>query len=396
LAERVSQEAVTIEPSNPARTSTRTFARSLLLPEVILPVCLLVSLLCVMIFRKPWVRPAPRPVVVTYKSAAELAKIKPAIDSYPCFVVERTKSGSSLHAEIRQCVPSLPNQAEIEQYKIFLWSGYFTMLQTDMFISDSIPLVLTRGYWQWYSGSEAFGAGAGLAYDIHPFGDRFPYTYMKLELPDGDQIPYHRISQGTSFLDDVQEHTGTPPTVFDKSRIWWNRDHWDMSFPDGTMYRFPEAYYAKRSAQAALVGMRDPAGNEVKFVRDKSGNLTRVTSPGGHWIKFDYDTHNRIPSAEDDSGRGVAYSYDEQGRLAEVSRGQSTVWRYSYDSSGMTAIQDATRRTILTIHYKGGRIESLRLADGRTYQFDYLFNQRGDVVETRVRDPKGKFTTFRF
>jgi YD repeat-containing protein len=270
------------------------------------------------------------------------------------------------------------------------------MLQTDMFISDSIPLVLTRGYWQWYSGSEAFGAGAGLAYDIHPFGDRFPYTYMKLELPDGDQIPYHRISQGTSFLDDVQEHTGTPPTVFDKSRIWWNRDHWDMSFPDGTMYRFPEAYYAKRSAQAALVGMRDPAGNEVKFVRDKSGNLTRVTSPGGHWIKFDYDTQNRIPSAEDDSGRGVAYSYDEQGRLAEVSRGQSTVWRYSYDSSGMTAIQDATRRTILTIHYKGGRIESLRLADGRTYQFDYLFNQRGDVVETRVRDPKGKFTTFRF
>jgi YD repeat-containing protein len=339
---------------------------------------------------------APRPLVVTFKPASELSKIKPLVDSYPCLVVERANTGSPLHAEIRDCVPSRPNEAEIEQYKVFLHSGNFTLQQTDLFIPDRMPIMVTRAYWQWYSGAEAFGTGGGLAYDIHPYGDRFPYTYMRLELPDGDEIPFHRISQGTSYGDDVQEHTGTPLTVFDKSRIWWNRDHWDMRFTDGTMYRFPEAYYSKRAAQAALVGMRDPAGDEVKFVRDKAGNLIRVISPSGHWIEFAYDGRNRILSAHDDSGLSISYSYDELGRLSEVSRHGVTVWRYSYDPRGVTAIQDSRGRTILSNRYQMGRIQSLTIAGVGTYQFDYLFDQRGHVVETSVRDPKGKFIPIKF
>lgn len=370
--------------------------RKLLLPESILAVFLVGFNLLLLKAYRPWMLPVPRPATVTYRSAAELAKIKPSSDSYPCLVAERQNPEAPLHADIRSCLLSVPNEAPIEQYKIFLATGYFVMQQTDLFVPDRIPLVLTRAYRHWYSASEAFGTAGVLSYDIHPFGDRFPYTYMKLVLPDGDQVAYHRISNGTSYVDDVQEHTGTPPTAFDKSRIWWNRDHWDMKFVDGTMYRFPEAYYSKRPAQAALVGVRNASGDSLTLQREKTGNLLRVTSPSGHWIQFSYEPPNRIFSAIDDTARMIAYSYDELGRLSRVASGESVLWRFSYEPGGVSKIEDVNGKTILTNHYEKGRIESLKLAGQGTYHFDYLFDQRGNVVDTRVQDPKGKFLVFKF
>jgi YD repeat-containing protein len=381
-----------------SQASTNKFSsilQKVLLPEVILAVGLLVFNVLLLMSR-PWMRPKPRPVIVTHKSAAELAKIKPTSDSYPCLVVERQSPTAPLHAEIQSCLLTLPNQAPIEQYKVFLSTGYFVMQQSDLYIPDRVPLVLTRAYRHWYSSSEAFGTGGVLSYDIHPFGDRFPYTYMMLVLPDGYQVAYHRISNGTSYVDDVQEHTGDVPTVFDRSRIAWNRDHWDMHFPDGTLYRFPEAYYSKRPAQAALVGVTNPVAGSLIFHREPGGNLIRVTSASGHWLQFSYDKSNRIFSAQDDSGRLLAYSYDELGRLSKVLTGGSLLWRYAYDPQGMSRIEDANGKVILAMHYEKDRIESLTLAGRQTYHFDYLFDRRGNVVDTRVQDPKGKFLVFKF
>ena len=36
------------------------------------------------------------------------------------------------------------------------------------------------------------------------------------------------------------------------------------------------------------------------------------------------------------------------------------------------------------------------VADGRTYQFDYLFDRQQRVVETTVKEPDGKVKTFKF
>jgi YD repeat-containing protein len=381
----------------PKSIQNTRFMRSLLLPEVILPICVLVFLLSLILYRDRLAsnpsRQSPR---VAFRSAAELASIKPEKDSYPCFVAERSNSASPLRAAIRNCVLSFPNLAPIEQYKVYLHSGYFTFQQTDLFISDRLPITITRGYWQWSLSTEAFGAASGIGYDIHPFGDRNPYTYMKLVLPDGNQVPFHRISQGTSYFNDVQEHTGTPATPFDRARIWWNGDHWDMRFADGTMYRFPEAYFSKRPAQAALVGMHDAAGNEVKFVREQTGNLLRVISPAGHWIDFQYDRHDRTISAKNDSGIVLTYVYDQLGRLSEVLRDSNILWQYSYEPEGIGMIRDSRGRVILTNHYHAGRIESMKLGTGGTYTFDYLYDRTGYVIETRIKAPQGKFTILKF
>lgn len=334
-----------------------------------------------------------KPVQVRFKSQAELAKIPLSEDSYPCLLVER--SGKELQAKLTTCTPALHNDAPIEQYEVDLRSGRFTLRQTDLFVADSMPLVLTRGYRLW-DRSRAFGLGGNHPYDIFPYGDRFPYTYMELLLGDGVTVHYDRISEGTSYIDNVEEHRGSSDTVFQNSKIAWNGDHWDMTFRDGTLYRFPEAYNAKRGADGALVGMRSPQGQEIRLVRDGVHNLKSLTSPGVHTIQFAYDDNNRIIEASDDAGDSAHYSYDQAGRLAEVGKSGKLLWQYSYDDTGMTSVESAGKETVIGTTYVRGRIGNVTIGKGRTYRFDYLFGPRNRVVETRVTDPNGKGTVFRF
>jgi YD repeat-containing protein len=335
-------------------------------------------------------------VTVRLKPQAELAKLPVSTDSYPCLMIGRARASEPLRAAIQQCSPALNNAAVIEQYEVDLRSGRFTLRKTDLFIPDRMPLALTRAYRQWDDKSRAFGIGGNDSYDIFPYGDHFPYTYMELFLGDGETVHYDRISQGTSFADFLAEHTGKPPLIFEKSRIGWNRDHWDMRFADGTIYRFPEAYHAQRGVDGALVGMRDPNGDEIEFVRDARHNLVSLTSSAKHQIRFRYDEHDRIVEASDDRGNDMQYSYEPSGRLSEVHEGGKLAWNYSYDAYGMTRVQDAEGDDVVVNRYSWWRVSRMTVGKAGTYQFNYLVTRLGDVEETMVTDPAGKETTFRF
>jgi YD repeat-containing protein len=343
----------------------------------------------------------PREAKVVYKTEAELAKLVPVQDDYPCLLLTPThKPGSAGRwtTEVRWCLPSLSNDADIEQYEVDLRSGMFVLRQTDLFIDDVMPLALTRTYRLWDTGSRAFGIGANQPYDMFPYGPRFPYSNTNVLLPDGHSLYYNRISEGTSYADAVFEHTGTPPTVFDKSRIWWNKDHWDYSFQDGRLYQFPEAYRSKRGAEGALVAMRDGAGHEIKLARDAARNLVGLSSPGGHSICLGYDAANRIISATDDSGRALAYSYSDGGMLYEVQRSGRRLWRFSYDVNGMTEIRDSNDKALLRMGYSHGLTQTVQLANGPTFHVDYLFNSSRTVIEASVWNQRDtdKVTRFRF
>jgi len=343
---------------------------------------------------------ASQPVVVRFKSEAERAKLPISADAYPCLLIERTGAAPDqrLKASLRQCLPALHNLDNVEQYEVDLRSGLFLLRKTDHFVPDTMPLALTRGYHLWDKHSRAFGIGGNHSFDIFPFGDRFPYTYHELALCEGVTVHYSRISEGTGYKDDVAEHRGMPPTVFEKSRIRWNVDHWDMTFQDGTLYRFPEAYYAKRGVDGALVGMRNPGGDEIKFVRDARHNLKSLTSPHGHRIEFTYDEKDRVVQAADDAGHVIGYSYDPDGRLSEVHEGghRLWLWRYLYKSGRMTAVQDSTGSEILVIEYKNGRTSRIIQQWTSTYHFDYVETPDRQVQQTTVTDPSGKQTVFKF
>ena len=341
---------------------------------------------------------ASRPVAVRLKSEAELAKLPISADSYPCLLIERARGmpDQPLKATLRQCSPALNNDDNIEQYEVDLRSGLFVLRKTDLFISDSMPLALTRGYHLWDEHSRAFGIGGNHAYDIFPVGDQFPYTYMDLILADGAEVHYNRISEGTSYVDFVNEHRGTPPTVFEKSQVRWNVDHWDLGFQDGTLYRFPENYGGKRPVDGALVGMRSPNGEEIKVVRDAKHNLSSLTSPHGHQIQFTYDEAERVTQAADDSGHVIGYSYDPNGRLSDVRKDGKAVYGYLYTSGRMAAVCDSGGNDVLVMSYAGGRISRIIQEWTITYHFDYLLKPSGQVLETTVTDPSGRKTVFKF
>lgn len=341
---------------------------------------------------------AAQPVVVRLKSEAELSRVPVSTDSYPCLLIERVGStpDQPLKASLRQCSPALHNDDNIEQYEVDLRSGLFVLRKTDLFIFDSMPLALTRGYHLWDKHSRGFGIGGNHAYDIFPVGDQFPYTYMDLILGDGANVHYDRISEGSSYVDFVNEHRGTPPTVFEKSQVRWNVDHWDLTFPDGTRYSFPEAYRAKRPVDGALVGMRNPNGEEIRLVRDARHNLTSLASPHGHQIRFTYDEAERVTQAADDGGHIIRYSYDPEGRLSEVRKDGNVVYRYLYTSARMTAVQDSGGNDILVMEYTGGRISRIIQHWSTTYYFDYLLTPNGQVRETTVTDPSGKKIVLKF
>ena len=370
-------------------------AKKLLLPEVILPVCVLVFIGIALRFGG--FGPASRRVSVRYKSATELAKIPVSSDSYPCLVLQHVfkSQASSWRTDTQQCTPTLANDADIERYEVDLHSGRFVLRKTDLFVPDSMPLALTRCYGIWDNTSRAFGVGSNHPYDVFPGGDRSPYTYLVLVLPDDSRVHYHRISQGASYEDAVYEHVGDVPTIFQGSRILWNLDHWDLKFKDGTLYRFPEAYAAKRGAEGALICMHNPQGDEIRIARDGLRNLTRITSPHQHYIQFTYDAQQRVVEAKDEGGRFAQYGYDEKGRLEKVVANTRTLWRYTYDNDGMKTIADSTNRVILTITYSQERVSSIKTNDGLVYKFDYLFDVHHRVIESTMEDPAGKLTVFK-
>jgi YD repeat-containing protein len=352
----------------------------------------------VYVARARYRREHPPPVQVVYKSAAELAAKPRSQDNYPCLLISRPDAraqSTKLSARVTWCEPSLLNAEEIEEYEIDLRSGGFVLRQTDLFAADVMPLALTRTYRLWDTTKRAFGIGANQPYDIFPYGSRFPYAYMNVLLADGNIVHYNRISEGTSYVDAVFEHTGTPETVFDKSRVSWNRDHWDYRFQDGRLYQFPEAYYSKRGAEGALVAMCDAQGNKLMLVRDAAKNLVRISSPGGHSFHLAYDGANRIIRAIDETGTKAEYTYNPAGMLADVQRNGATLWRFGYGVMGMTAMGDSQSKNVLAIEYEKGRVGNVKLGDGRIFRFSYLFDSKRDITESSVCT-NGKLATFRF
>jgi YD repeat-containing protein len=322
---------------------------------------LLIVLLCVgavwMVYKMPLPTQRPRP-----HRPPELLPIKethPAWDgSYPYLVIHANAAGQGpyhFQSSVTQLKPTVRHELPINEFQVDLHSGMFILRQTDLFVADSMPLVLTRTYHPWSDYVRAFGVGTNHPYDICPTGTRFPYTYMDLNLEDERRIHFPRISKGTDYSDAVYRH-GSTSSEFYGAQVAWNGDGWTLDFRDGRRFLFPEAYNSKTFAQGAPTEMRNVDGNRIQLKRDKVRNLEILVSPLGHTITFKYDESNRIVGAIDDGGNTRKYSYDATGHLATVSDDKHLLYRFhyeavlhehGYDPYLMTAVEDGQGRTLL-------------------------------------------------
>ena len=294
--------------------------------------------------------------------------------------------------------PTVRHDSPTNEFQVDLHSGMFVLRQTDLFLSDLTPLSLTRTYRPWDSHTRAFGVGTNHPYDICPTGTRFPYTSMDLNLEDGRQIHFRRISKGTGYADAVFRHDETS-SEFYGAQIAWNGDGWNLDFHDGRRFLFPEAYYSRTYAQGAPFEMRDADGHRIELKRDKQRNLEQLISPSGHTITFKYDEGNRIVEAVDDAGNVRKYSYGSSGHVETVADASHLLYRFEYaarlhlpgyDPYVMTAVFDGRGKELLRNWYgDGGRVSEQRLGDGSVYRYEYIF-QKNDIIETIVNDPIGE------
>src|SRR6266403_5961451 len=339
-----------------------------------------------------------------------ISDTKPNWDGAYPFLVIRFSNQQSKHYRFEIAIssikPTVRHEAAVNEFQVDLHSGLFVLRQTDLFVPDVMPLVLTRTYRPWFLFVRAFGVGANHPYDICPTGTRFPYTYEYLNLEDDRRIYFPRISKGTGYADAVFRHSETS-SEFYGAQDAWNGNGWTLDFPDRRRFLFPESYNARTFAQGAPTDMSDGVGRHILINRDPVRNLKQLVSPSGHVINFKYDGVNRIVEASDDSGNVRRYVYDvTPGHLDMVTDGSRALYGFQYepllhergyDPYLMTQVKDGNGTALLRNEFAdGSRVSAQRLGNGQVVRYEYLFNRRHDIVETTVTLPDGKRQRFFF
>lgn len=337
-------------------------------------------------------RPAPAEIPAD-AAAFDYSKVD---GRYPCLRITKAKNSATklLDVTVTKCVQGVYLNGELDEIEVDLRIGTVITRNTDLFVPGTIPLAATRCYRSWDNVARTFGRNTTLSWDLFPIGSRQPYTYVEIITCDGNRLRYERISKGTGYADAVYEHRATA-TSFLGSRISWNGNGWDLKLRDGSMYLFPESYYAKKPVDGALIEFRDAKGQTVKMERRERRTLKRITSPDRRSITFEHDSADRIFQAEDDQNRKVSYLYDYGGRLAEV-RGLQSVLRYAYEDNYLRNVEENGRRVVEFDYDRRGRISDLKLPDGRLYRFEYEYDQANTsrVVRSAVTAPDGSVSKF--
>ena len=314
---------------------------------------------------------------------------------YPCFRISKPKNATpeAMDVALTKCAQGMYLDKELDEIEVDL-RGNLVTRTTDLFIPGSVALSATRCYRAWDNVSRTFGQNTALSWDLFPVGSRQPYTYMEIIPCDGNRLRFERISKGTGYADAVYEHR-TTNTPFLGSRISWNGHGWDLKLRDGSLYLFPESYYAKRGVDGAVIEFRDAKGSAVKMERGERRNLKKISTPDHHWIIFEHDTADRIITAQDQDKRKVTYLYDFGGRLAEV-RGPKSVTRYVYGDTYLIGIEENDRRIAEFSYDNNGRVSRVTLSDRGTYRFQYEYDpaETDRVLRAIVIAPDGSLKKF--
>jgi len=308
----------------------------------------------------------------------------------PCFfTVPATANDQPVSSgSIGDCQMLTPNGRKLELFEVDLWNGEFVPVNTDLYVPGKIPLAFTRVTLPMDEWSKRFRIFFRDVYDPFLFGDRLPYTYVQLLMPDNTHVYYKRISKGAGYSDAVYECDVALPTFF-QSRINWNGWGWDIALEDGTTLLSPEAYNAKRPQQGSLAGIFDNDGHEVRISRRANGDLTEIKSPSEGWIRLTY-SQDKIVEAKDSLGNVVEYHYDGQDRLETVEYPEKRGLTYAYDSSNrIIDVLDVHGNSILKVLYdSAGRVIEQRLPSGSKYSFRYGLMQDGMNPWVEISGPR--------
>jgi YD repeat-containing protein len=225
-------------------------------------------------------------------------------------------------------------------------TGIYYREYEDLFVKDTIPIDFVRTQRNMDPRSRSFGIGGSTSYDMFIIGDVSKFSWVALVLADGGQERYVRVSPGTGFADGVFENKTTLDRFYG-SRIAWNQHGgWKVSMRDGTELTIQGCGATSKPGQCAVTEIKNPKGDRLTVLRDREGNILRITSPHGHTVSLENDSQGRITKAQDDSGHSVRYEYDENGSLKKASNWRGITQQFRYDDRfNMLSVRERTPGT---------------------------------------------------
>ena len=307
---------------------------------------------------------------------------------YPCVSASVTSSG--VNPKLTNCSIPGENEPSTDTFEVDLRYDGFILRQTDLFVADEIPIVLTRAYasvdWAYPNPVHAFGRHANHRYDIAPVGSRFPYTYQYIVFEDGEVLFFPRITPGNSFEDAAYRHNESSGLYYGAVQQWEGRG-WRLSRRDGWTVRFPDSYSSTNTAQAGPFEIRDGRGNRLNLKRNDARDLEEIRTEHGHFMRFRYDDQHRIVRAETDSGQWREYKYNMNSMLTDVVAPEGRNRHYEYDGDLLTFVMDGHGKVLLRNTFNGRWLAAQEFQGGGTYLYRYRGMPDGNL---KVTMPNGE------
>jgi YD repeat-containing protein len=295
---------------------------------------------------------------------------------------------------IRTCSDkNLPeHDTSVELFEVDLRLGLLIDKHTDFNLPDAVPIEFQRATRDGWSFSNAFGISGTHNYDEYLYStDNIQVSVIHSDGGRDELVRVPRWGVPLAFAKYVD--TGYSGRFFEMRWHAGPFEHYDLKRFDGAVKTFLPCY--KTKVLCYLTGYRNERGEELKFGRDGTRKLTRLTSPNKSWLHLSYGTGDRVVAIDDSQGRTVRYGYDERGRLVSVTYPSGEVYSYAYDGTqhlltfSVAHNAEAVPRVLLTNEYVNGLIAKQILADGSTYSYSYRLAKNGSIDAANVRTPDG-------
>jgi len=298
-------------------------------------------------------------------------------------------------ATIRECdcdnIPVLDESMEL--FEVSLGTGLLIDKHTDFSLPDSVPIQFQRVTRDGWSGSNPFGISGTDNYDEYLWSKN--NIQISVIYADGGRTELVRVPRWLPIVSLVKYVDADYSGKYYKMR-WRSSpfEHYDLKRYDGEVKTYLPCNSTK--IMCYLTGYRNAQGQELKFERDGSRKLTRLTSPNNSWLRLSYGPSGHIAEIDDSRGRAVRYGYDRQNRLISVTYPSGEVFHYEYDGTQhlltFSVAPDAKTapRLLLSNEYENGRIAKQTFADGATYLYNYTSASDGSISAASVHTPDGK------
>jgi YD repeat-containing protein len=273
-----------------------------------------------------------------------------------------------------------------------LATGLYTRENEDLFVPGTPAIVLRRTYLSKDHISRAFGIGATHPGEEYLIGDGQQFQWASLILAKGVRIEFKRTSPGTSLINAMYVHDGSP-TEWQGAELGWTGVSWAIRKRDGSLSIYRGC---GQGSVCSILQARDAAGQSIYYDRDSRGTLLKMHDGRQRSITFEHDEQGRIVRAASSTGREVRYGYDPQGRLAIATSQDGIVRKYGYTGVNELATIEEPGTSIENT-YEDGRVvrQVNRYPDAEPFIFTFKYHvENTRVVRTDTTRSDGSWTQF--